>query len=419
MPRVHPEVAAVADADLVVTALKDPTLISDFGQLPLFQEYSAKKLQGKLKQRAAFDSNFADQQKLFSSEGPDGKPNPLYPVWDHLLAFQDSTEKPMKDANSCITNCLCCCMPLGATGRSIEINANDYVKDRTSALRPGYKYNNTSLRLFVNVPKKKQSSGGKLPCVLFVRGGGICLSAESYQFVARKLASVLNAIVINIDTRLPRFATGPGGMLDIYAALNWTLDQIDEGGSPEFRFVDGSRVSLLVTSGGAFPGIPLALELAKRQESSKLKCVFLQVPGVFPRTMFPDAVSAGTVPLIRRRHEEVCETQWRCFASPEESPEQNLQGLSPESVWEERDRWPELFVLGEDARKLLPQAPPFCILTAEFCWLRPQTDEFAQAAKEAGKLLDYVVIPGKAHKEVNPFDEEANKIARRMLDLYG
>ena len=75
--------------------------------------------------------------------------------------------------------------------------------------------------------------------------------------------------------------------------------------------------------------------------------------------------------------------------------------------------------VGEDARKLLPQAPSFCILTAEFCWLRPQTDEYAQAAKEAGKLLDYVVIPGKAHKEVNPFDEEANKIARRMLDLYG
>ena len=46
-----------------------------------------------------------------------------------------------------------------------------------------------------------------------------------------------------------------------------------------------------------------------------------------------------------------------------------------ESVWEERDSWPELFALGEAARSLLPQAPPFCILTAEFCFMRPQQDE--------------------------------------------
>ena len=420
MPRVHPEVAVVADADLVVTTLNDPTLISDFGHLPLFQEYSAKKLQGKLKQRAAFDSVFTQQQQLFSPTGPDGKPNPLYPVPDHLLAFQESTEKEMKGANSFVTNCLCCCMPLGATGRCIEINANEYVRDRTSALRPGYKYNNTALELFVNAPKQNRSSQGKLlPCVLFVRGGGISTTAASWQFVARKLASVLNAVVVNIETRLPRFATGPGGMLDIYAALNWTLDQIGENGSPEFRFVDRSRVSLMFQSGGAFMGIALGLELSKRQESSKLKCIFPQVPAVFPRTMFPDEASAGTVPVVRRRHEEVCELQWRCFASAEESPEQNLQGLLPESAWEERDRWPDLFVLGEDARKLLPQVPPFCILTAEFCWLRPQTDEFAQMVKEEGKLLDYVVIPGKAHKEVHCFDQETNEIARRMLDLYG
>ena len=103
MPRVHPEVAAVADADLVVTTLNDPTLISDFGHLPLFQEYSAKKLQGKLKQSAAFDSVFTQQQQLFSPTGPDGKPNPLYPVPDHLLAFQESTEKEMKGANSFVT----------------------------------------------------------------------------------------------------------------------------------------------------------------------------------------------------------------------------------------------------------------------------------------------------------------------------
>ena len=423
MPRIHPELSATGDADLVGTSLADATLMSDFGELPLFREFCADKLMAgtmKAGSRAEFDKFFAEQRGLFGPTGQDGKPNPLYPVPDHLSAIQESSEKQMKAADGFITNCCCCCMPLGATGRSVEINANHYVKDGTSALRAGYKYSNTSLQLFVNAPKKMPSRGTLLPCVLFVRGGGIVTSAASWQFCARKLASTLDAVVVNIDTRLPRFATGPGAMLDAYAALNWTLEQVGEDAAiPEFRFVNSSRVSLMVNSGGAIPGIALALELAKRQESHKLKCVFPQVPLIFPRTMFPDPSSAGTAPFVRRCHEEVCEAQWRCFASPEDSLEQNLAGVSPESVWTERDTWPELFTLGEAARTLLPEAPPFCILTAEFCFLRPQTDEFALAAKEGGKLLDYVVLPGRAHREVNTFDAQCIEISRRMLDLYG
>ena len=78
--------------------------------------------------------------------------------------------------------------------------------------------------------------------------------------------------MLNIDFMNAPEIKAPGSSLDCYAALNWIIENAKEYN------VDVNRISSYGPSGGGFVSAVLAKILAEKDESKKLKTVFLDVP---------------------------------------------------------------------------------------------------------------------------------------------
>jgi len=101
-------------------------------------------------------------------------------------------------------------------------------------------WNGVSVRLYQ--PKRKPSTNG---AVVFIHGGGFALgSVDMYDSLTRRIAKLLNSVVISIEYRLSPEAKFPAGLHDCEAAIEYFLDHAAEYG------VDPARVILMGDSAG-------------------------------------------------------------------------------------------------------------------------------------------------------------------------
>jgi len=346
---------------------------------PLWNKYTKDKLGGPMDKNSKnmFDGRCKFQKKLFGldHELTDTK---------FLENFRKVSYEGLKPVASIMGLLGCCLFP--STSNTVVINANEFIADRKCALKPCYTYDNHALQLVISKPRGRccgLRSSRALPALVFAPSVGLDANHDVWQWQGKALAAGLKAVVVHVCFRPAPEFEDPARMMDIVAAVKWTVAKSAELG------VDPSRLGLMASSAGCFITTVAALELAARSESALVKTSFLEVPLVFPDNMLGpyDMLSA----FQRFVNNRVLKGQYVWFAG----------GEADKSDWQKRfDEKDVTLHCLHAPMELLKKLPHHVIISAEFDDFRWQTDEYAAQLNKAGVLLDYVLYPGAVHMTI-------------------
>lgn len=105
---------------------------------------------------------------------------------------------------------------------------------------------------------------------------------EEYYFVIASYAVNCDFPIFMINYRLSPEHKCPAGIMDSYAALKWLHANAEKYG------VDKSRIGVMGCSGGGWIASGLSYHLAKNDESSLVKTMFLHIPQMFKDNWFKE-----------------------------------------------------------------------------------------------------------------------------------
>ncbi len=185
-------------------------------------------------------------------------------------------------------------------------------------------------RISVDLLSAKNETG-KLPCLIFIHGGGFVFNAIGYhKTIAAMFAKQIPCKVVSVNYRLaPKYAC-PAAIEDCYAALSWVRE------NAENLQIDVDRIGVCGDSAGG--NLAAALAQMARDKGIKLLFQILVCPALDARmktesmNMFPDTpvwnavLNAKMWKLYKRntRPEDLI------YASPAET--ENLKDLPPAFV---------------------------------------------------------------------------------------
>ena len=211
-------------------------------------------------------------------------------------------------------------------------------------------------------------SGDDLPVLLYCHGGGWALgNLDSVDALCRLLAVEANVIVVSVGYRRSPEHPFPAALRDTYAALEWTIDSIEEPGG------DPNRVGVGGDSAGGNLATAAAL-LSRDRGGPELSYQLLIYPALD-----------------------------NTFDSP--SYEENADGYY---LTREDMRWFWEMYLGNFVHAANPYAvparhtdlsdlPPTFLLTCEFDPLRSEGKEYAHRLRDANVPVTYHHVEGMIH----------------------
>jgi len=236
---------------------------------------------------------------------------------------------------------------------------------------PPTSYNSHEVEIFVHRPKRLGS--GPLPAVIYCHGGGVISgTAHMFRSWCSNMADQFGVVVFNVEYRLAPEAKCPENIKDFYSALKYVVE------NSQVLKVDPSRVAIWGESGGGYLTAALGVMLAQKNESHLVKLAVPHIP-MLDDLCFNDTASMtkdeqGNAPGQRRI--------WNAIAH-------NLEA--------QRKTQDPLLFPAKIPDHLLAKFPPTVIIEHEFDFYIVESTRFAAKLRSAGRLLDFVVIPGIAH----------------------
>jgi acetyl esterase len=233
------------------------------------------------------------------------------------------------------------------------------VAEVRDALVPGRDGNAIPVRIY------RPHDAGSRPVIVYFHGGGWVLGdIEVADKPCRQLANVTDCVVVSVDYRLAPEAKAPAAAEDCYAATVWAATHADElGGDP-------TRLAVAGDSAGGNLAAVVAL-MARDRGTPALAMQLL----IYPITDVDRAREAnGTGFLLTRRAMDWFEGHYLAGADDLDNP----------------------YVAPLRAKELGGVAPA-AVVTAGYCPLRGEGEEYAERLRAAGVPVWHLENPSMIH----------------------
>merc|ERR1712183_346834 len=211
------------------------------------------------------------------------------------------------------------------------------------------------------------------PCIVYAHGGGAVFgSAKLYTRFLSHMALDCGVVVFNVDYRLAPETRCPNNVLDFYEVIKYVASNASELG------IDPSKIAMAGESGGGYICAGAMVQLALKDESSIVKIAIPAIPML-------DDYEFTTCRLSMTKEESdnalMMQKIWQAIAGPD---------------FESKRKDPLLFP-GKASPELFAKMPPTVAWEDEFdMYITPAT-RFAHKLRTAGRLLEFVCIPGAKH----------------------
>jgi len=231
---------------------------------------------------------------------------------------------------------------------------------------------NYNVTVLVHTPKQIQNEKSR-PAIIYAHGGGcIAGSAEVYKNYLSTMACDCEVVVFNVDYRLAPETTCPNNVLDFYYTVKYVVENATNLG------IDEKRIAIAGESGGGYVTAATMVKLAQNDESHLVKVAIPIIPMVssyiFGPTQGMTQEEAASCSLMRET--------WKSIAGTEDI----------ETKFDD----PLLFP-GDCGEDILAKMPPTIVWETEFDMFITEATRFASKLRRAGRLLDFVVMPGGKH----------------------
>jgi len=251
------------------------------------------------------------------------------------------------------------------------------------------KYNVLSL---IHTPKA-MSKATQRPAIVYAHGGGaVSGTADLYKEYLSTMASVCGVVVINVDYRIAPETLAPNNVLDFYHTLKYVAANAEQLG------IDSKRIAIAGESGGGYICTGTMVKLAQNNESHLVK---LAIPIIAQISSYCYGPTGG---MTKQELESngLMKAVWRVVAGTD-------------NIEEKFDD--PFFFPGDVSDDIIAMMPPTIIWEAEFDIFITENFRFANKLRSAGRLLEFVVIPGGKHgSDLDPSKRcfETNQEAMRV-----
>jgi len=222
----------------------------------------------------------------------------------------------------------------------------------------------------VITPKVLQGKKNNAAFVYAHGGGAVGGTANQVKTCLDYMADEGNIVVFNVEYRLAPETKCPNNVKDFYEAIKYVSNNAEALG------IDASKIAIAGDSGGGYICFGAEVLLAQNNETDLVK---LAIPGI---PMTDDYHFSDPAPMTKEER-EMCYMQrkiWKLIAADMEKQKQD----------------PLLFP-GKASNDLLKKFPPTIIWEAEFDMYITEATRMAFKLRAAGRLLEFVVIPGSKH----------------------
>jgi len=228
-----------------------------------------------------------------------------------------------------------------------------------------------SVTVLVHSPKSLASDKSK-PCIIYAHGGG-CIggTATGYAGFLSHMAVDCGVVVFNVDYRLAPETRCPNNVLDFYEAVKYVTKNTEDLG------IDPARIAIAGESGGGYICAAAMVHLARMDESHLVKLAMPVIP------MLADYSFTDPAAMTKEEAENAKGQQkvWRLIAGPK------MESLKDDAI----------LYPGKADESLLAKMPPTIVWESEFDFYITEATRFASRLRAAGRLLEFVVIPGAKH----------------------
>ena len=222
----------------------------------------------------------------------------------------------------------------------------------------------------VYTPMKLKNNTKKAAFVYAHGGGAIAIAATCYRPFLSHLAVNGDVVVYNVDYRLAPETKCPNNVKDFYAAVKYVVDNAEKLG------VDAGKIAIGGESGGGYITLGTMVLLAQNDETDLVKFAMPEVPMVA----------------------DYCFSDPAAMTKDEREMSNNMR-----KIWKliatdiEKQNGDPLLFPGKASDELLEKMPPTIILEAEFDFYITEATRFANRLRAAGRLLEFIVLPGAKH----------------------
>ena len=226
------------------------------------------------------------------------------------------------------------------------------------------------VEVYVYTPKKLAGSKDKAAIIYAHGGGAVALSAADCKNWRAHIAVECDVVTFEVEYRLAPETKCPNNVKDFYAVIKHVAKNAAELG------IDPSKIVIAGESGGGYICFGAMVMLAQNDESSLVKLAMPDIP------MVGDLAFSDPMAMTKEERESsfMLRKMWRCIASDMDKQKED----------------PLLFP-GKASDELLAKMPPTIILECEFDMFLTEAGRMANRLRAAGRLLEYVVIPGCKH----------------------
>ena len=220
------------------------------------------------------------------------------------------------------------------------------------------------------------------PCIIYAHGGGVVGgTALQYKNFLSYMATSCQVVVFNVDYRLAPDTRAPNNIFDFYEVVKYVSRHAEE------LAVDADRICIAGEDGGGYITAGTMVKLAQEDEAGLVKLAIPTIP------MLTDYSFGSKAAMTKYEEENAVGQQrlWRLIAEPDKL--------------EEMKDDPLLFP-GHADDNTLRKMPPTVVWSTEFDLYSTETIRFANRLRFAGRLLEFVSIPGANHS--SGFDPDKN-----------
>jgi acetyl esterase/lipase len=227
------------------------------------------------------------------------------------------------------------------------------------------------LPIEVYTPKNLEDETKRAAYVYAHGGGAVALSAADVRPLAQCVAVDMNVVVFSVDYRLAPETKCPNNIKDFYEAIKYVSKNADSLG------IDPAKIVIAGESGGGYICLGAMVLLAEHGETDLVKLAIPSVPMV-DDYCFSDPLS---MTVEERQSHMSLRKLWRDLIAADFDSQKDSPHLFP----------------GKASEELLEKFPPTIILEAEFDMFITEATRLAGRLRRAGRLLEFVVIPGGTH----------------------